>query len=411
MNPLAHAEQAVIGAIFLDPGQLDRLTPWLRPEHFYRPAHQALYASTLALRERAHPGSTAVVGAVPVSWVADAVTEAGTRTRGVTASYAHQLVTACPNPGNAAVYGRMVLEGAIHRTVAEHAVRLHQAARADTVRGSAEETLVRADALAGTLADLARRWGTDARPVPPPASPQPAPRTTVVTDGDLHADEEFLLACLAARPDQFGTVVGWLRPEDFADPGHQHLYRALGALNHRGEPVDQLTVLWEVQRRGALNGHILDTERVVHLLDPLAVAGAADFFGERVVGAALVRTAAESAQQVRALAEDAAVPAGRLIGHALHALGPLDEVRRRWHTARTGPAPEEKSYTRNGRRRNGQRPPALAADPAVPPRRPRPPLPYPLFLPVRPDGAPHERAHRPRHDGEGGAVRRGCRGR
>ncbi|WP_306584243.1 DnaB-like helicase N-terminal domain-containing protein, partial [Streptomyces clavuligerus] len=174
----------------------------------------------------------------------------------------------------------------------------------------------------------------------PPAGPEPGPRTPAV-DEDLHADEEFLLACLAARPDQIGTVVGWLRPEDFADPGHQQLYRALGALNHRGEPVDQLTVLWEVQRRGALNGHTLDAERVVRVLDPLAVAGSADYFGERVVGAALVRTAAESAQQVRALAEDEALPAGRLIGHALHALGPLDEVRRRWHTARTAPAPEK----------------------------------------------------------------------
>ncbi|MGV9312074.1 DnaB-like helicase N-terminal domain-containing protein [Streptomyces sp. NPDC003691] len=341
MNPLHRAEQAVLGAVFLDPGQLERLSPWLRPEHLYRPAHQALYASALALRERGHPGSTAAAGSVPVSWVADAVTEAGTRTRGVTASYAHQLVAACPRPEHAVVYGRMVLEGAIHRTVAEHAVRLHQAARADTVRGGAEETLLRADALATVLADLARRWGTDPRPVPPPAQPEPAPRATAVADGDLLADEEFLLACLAARPDQLDAVVGWLRPGDFADPGHQQLYRALGALHHRGEPVDQLTVLWEVQRRGALTSGSLDTERVLTVCDPLAVAGSAEHFGEQVIGAAPVRTAAESARQIRALAEDAALPAGRLIGHALHALGPLDAVRRRWHTARTSPVPEK----------------------------------------------------------------------
>ncbi|MER5494233.1 DnaB-like helicase N-terminal domain-containing protein [Streptomyces sp. NPDC002490] len=385
MTPLDRAEQAVIGAVFLDPSQLDRLTPWLRPEHFSRPSHQALYASVLALRERAHPGSTAVVGAVPVSWVADAVTEAGTRTRGVTASYAHQLVAACPHFGNAVVYGRMVLEGAIHRTVAEHAVRLHQAARADTVRGGAEETLLRADALAGMLGDLARRWSVDARPVPPPTGPELVARAPAV-DGELHADEEFLLACLASRPDQFGVVVGWLRPEDFADLGHQQLYQALGALHHRGEPVDQLTVLWEAQRRGALNDLDLDAERVLHLLDPLGVAGSADYFGERVVSAALVRTAAESAQRIRALAEDAAVPAGRLIGHALHALGPLDEVRRRWHTARSGPppgkpqppAPERASPGRAEAARARSRPhrvapqPLAAAAPApVPSRTPR----------------------------------------
>nr|EIF92707.1 hypothetical protein [Streptomyces tsukubensis NRRL18488] len=339
MNPLVRAEQAVLGAVFLDPSQLERLSPWLRPEHFYRPAHQALYGAALALRERGHPGSTAATGSVPVSWVADAVTEAGTRTRGVTASYAHQLVAACPRPEHASVYGRMVLEGAIHRTVAEHAVRLHQAARADTVRGSIEETLLRADALAGVLADLARRWGTDPRPVPPPVAP--VPRATTVVDGDLLADEEFLLACLTARPDQLDAVVGWLRPSDFGDPGHQQLYRALGALHHRGEPVDQLTVLWEVQRRGALTSGALDAERVLTVCDPLALAGSAEHFGEQVIATALVRTATESARQIRALAEDAALPAGRLIGHALHALGPLDEIRQRWHTARTGPAPDK----------------------------------------------------------------------
>ncbi|WP_323393688.1 DnaB-like helicase N-terminal domain-containing protein, partial [Streptomyces jumonjinensis] len=141
------------------------------------------------------------------------------------------------------------------------------------------------------------------------------------------------------RPDQLDAVVGWLRPGDFADLGHQQLYRALGALHHRGEPVDQLTVLWEAQRRGALTDRSLDAERVLAVCDPLTLSGSAEHFGEQVVAAALVRTAAESAQQVQALAEDAALPAGRLIGHALHALGPLDEVRRRWHTARTGPVP------------------------------------------------------------------------
>ncbi|MGW1281750.1 DnaB-like helicase N-terminal domain-containing protein [Streptomyces tsukubensis] len=386
MNPLHRAEQAVLGAVFLDPGQLERLSPWLRPEHFYRPAHQALYGAALALRDRGHPGSTAAAGAVPVSWVADAVAEAGTRTRGVTASYAHQLVAACPRPEHAVVYGRMVLEGAIHRTVAEHAVRLHQAARADAVRGGTEETLLRADALAGALADLASRWGTDPRPVPPTTAPEPAPRATAVADGDVYADEKFLLACLAARPDQLGTVVGWLRPSDFADPGHQQLFWALGALHHRGEPVDQLTVLWEVQRRGALTHSSLDAERVLTVCDPLAVAGSAEHFGEQVVAAALVRTAAESAQRIRALAEDAAVPAGRLIGHALHALGPLDEVRQRWHTARTGPAPDKPSPPAPGRSSSGRveaararsRPrrtaaptPSAASLPAVPARTPR----------------------------------------
>lgn len=53
----------------------------------------------------------------------------------------------------------------------------------------------------------------------------------------------------------------------------------------------------------------------------------------------LAHTAAASARAVRALAEDEALVPGRLINYALHALGPLDEVRARWETANGTPAP------------------------------------------------------------------------
>lgn len=56
--------------------------------------------------------------------------------RGLTAAYAHTLIQACPRTEHAPEYGRMVLEGAFHPTVAQHPIRLHQAARADAVQGS-----------------------------------------------------------------------------------------------------------------------------------------------------------------------------------------------------------------------------------------------------------------------------------
>lgn len=118
MRPLLQAEQAVLGAVLLDPGQLDRLG-WLEPEHFYRPAHQALFAALRHLRKAGQPVLTAD-GTVPLAWVSDAVAEAGKHTRGLTSVYAHTLISACPRPAHAPVYGRMVLEGAIHRTVTEH---------------------------------------------------------------------------------------------------------------------------------------------------------------------------------------------------------------------------------------------------------------------------------------------------
>ncbi|MEU9342026.1 DnaB-like helicase N-terminal domain-containing protein [Streptomyces sp. NPDC048278] len=360
MTPLVQAEQAVLGAVFLDPGQLDHLSPWLRPDHFYRPAHQALYAAMLRLHAEGHPAATANAGEpVPLAWLTDTVREASTRTRGLTASHAHALVAACPTPVHAPVYGRMVLEGAIHRSVAQHAIRLHQAARADGIRGEVEETIHHAQILSEVLTDLAHRWGTEPRPLPPPAaSESPVPQRQPV-DEKVLADEEFLLGCLSVRPDQLLDVVGWLHPVDFADTGHRHIYRSLGALHHRGEPIDQLTVLWETQRRGALADGTLDAERVLRICDPLAFSGAAEYFGERVVQASLVRTATAAARQVRALADTESLAPGRLIGYALHALGPLDDVRRRWRTASAG----ESDPVRPGGPR-GAPPPAARIDAA-----------------------------------------------
>ncbi|MGW7523031.1 DnaB-like helicase N-terminal domain-containing protein [Streptomyces sp. NPDC054783] len=333
MTPLVHAEQAVLGAIFLEPGQLDRLSPWLRPEHFSRPAHAAVYNAMLELKADGHPAAGTKAGIpVPLAWVTDTLHEASTRTRGLTASYLHSLVSACPRPDHAAVYGRMVLEGAIHRGVAKHAARLHQAALAASRAGTVTETLHHAQVLSDVLADLARGWGTEARPVQPPDAYAPQTEHPQPVGERVLADEEFLLGCLTSRPEQLLGLVQWLRPGDFADRGHQQIYQALGALHHRGEPIDQLTVLWEVQRRGALVDGTLDAERVRRLCDPL-VGLAAEHVGEQVVQASLVRTATLAAQQVGELADHDALAPGQLIGYALHALGPLDDVRRRLRLA------------------------------------------------------------------------------
>ncbi|MFJ5938568.1 DnaB-like helicase N-terminal domain-containing protein [Streptomyces sp. NPDC093071] len=335
MNPLLKAEQAVLGAVLLDPDQLAHLD-WLAPDHFYRPVHQALFAALRTFRSDGHQAIGAE-GPVPLSWVTDAIEETGRHVRGLTAAYTHSLISACPRTVHAPVYGRMVLEGAIHRTVAEHATRLHQVARADALQGEVEGALRSADVLTGVLTDLARRWGTEPRPVAPPTAPAAVPPP--VRDDQVAEDERFLLAVLTEQPKAVAEVVDWLRPADFADPAHGQLYRCLGALHHRGEPIDRITLLWEAQRRGLLADGTLSGEQLTTLCDDV-IPGSAEWFGERVMRSSLTRTAAASARAVRALAEDEALGPGRLINHALHALGPLNEVRARWRAANGSPAPE-----------------------------------------------------------------------
>ncbi|WP_243761188.1 DnaB-like helicase N-terminal domain-containing protein [Streptomyces sp. YIM 98790] len=141
MKPLHKAEQAVLGAALLEPERVAGLSGWLEPDHFHHPMHQALYAALLKLHRDGHPGMTSAADtATSLSWVNDAVTEAGQHVRGLTSAYAHSLVRACPRPRHAPFYGRMVLEGAIHRRVTEHAIRLHQAARTDAARSEVEDT-------------------------------------------------------------------------------------------------------------------------------------------------------------------------------------------------------------------------------------------------------------------------------
>ncbi|MFZ3572294.1 DnaB-like helicase N-terminal domain-containing protein [Streptomyces sp. BH097] len=339
MTPLDHAEQAVLGALFLDPRQLGRLSDWLRPDHFGHPAHTALYAAMLKLRAEGHPATDQdAARPVPMAWVTDTVQEAGHHTRGLTAVHPHLLVSACPRPEHAPMYGRMVLEGAIHRSVTRHADQLHQAALADLRAGTADETVHQAEILSDVLADLARTWGSEPRPLQPATTHTPRAYPPPQVPDHTLADEEFILGCLATRPEQLLDLVHWLHPDDFAEPGHQHIYRALGALHHRGEPIDQLTTLWETQRRGALADSTLTTEQVRRICDPLAGGGAAEHYGEQILTASLARTAAAAARQVRALSDQEALAPGQLINYALHALSPLDDVRRR-HRIASGPEP------------------------------------------------------------------------
>ncbi|MFJ8853605.1 DnaB-like helicase N-terminal domain-containing protein [Streptomyces sp. NPDC102437] len=389
MNPLLGAEQAVLGSVLLDPGQLSHLD-WLAPDHFYRPVHQALFAALRKLRDDSHPALAEQ--SVPLSWVTDAVDEASTHVRGLTAVYAHTLISACPRPAHAPVYGRMVLEGAIHRSITEHAIRLHQAARADSLQGEVEGALHYADVLTGVLSDLAQRWGTEPRPVAPATPPATVPAVPPPVRADQVAeDERFLLAVLAEQPKAMDEVVGWLRPGDFADPAHGQLYRCLGALHHRGEPIDRVTLLWEAQRRGLLADGTLSGDQLAAICDGVG-PGSAEWLGELVMRSSVTRTAATSARAIRALAENEALAPGRLINHALHALGPLDEVRARWQAAngRSAPTPTAPAPSPTG-------PPPAQVHAALARSTPRPVSPPS----ARPGSAPSPVAVRPPSRGHG----------
>ncbi|WP_404868409.1 DnaB-like helicase N-terminal domain-containing protein [Kitasatospora griseola] len=358
MSPQLEAEQAVLGACLLDPSRVGLLDGWLEPRHFYRPAHERFFAILLAQHAAGHPALAPGAGNEQLrDWALTAITAAAREIPGVTASYGHTLVSACPRSEHATSYGRMVLETAVRRALDEHAHRLLAAVQTASVEATVELT----GALHSVIQRLADAWGTidqrSRRPLPTPPSPENA--STALEGAREH--EQALLSSLLSAPGRIPEIAASLVGEDFVDPGHRAVYLAMTALAHRREPLDELTVLWEVQRRGALAASVISVAQVREICSA-GMPGDPAYWAEHVLRAALLRTAATSAGIVRVMALDASIAAGPLLGSAVQALVPADRVQDRLRAATATPAERDGPVVLSAARRKG----ALSRSPAPP---------------------------------------------
>src|SRR5262249_31408328 len=153
------------------------------------------------------------------------------------------------------------------------------------------DTVHQLDVLHGSLARLARQWGSTLPTNPPPCRQTQSWDSAPTASDAEFTDERMLLGCLSDQPDQLDAGTGWLRPEDFADTAHSRLYRGLAGLHHRGEPVDSVTVLWEAQRRGALADGTLTADTVLDVCRTLG-AGDPTYHGWQTLRSSVLRTAA-----------------------------------------------------------------------------------------------------------------------
>lgn len=112
------AEQAVLGAIFLEPASLITASEVLIPEDFYRASHQKIYNVMLKLADKGEPVDLVTV----TSELADAniLEEIG----GV--SYLSDLANAVPTAANIEYYGRIVEEKSILRRLIRTATTIAQ---------------------------------------------------------------------------------------------------------------------------------------------------------------------------------------------------------------------------------------------------------------------------------------------
>jgi replicative DNA helicase len=311
---LHYAEQALLGALLLDPRQLPGV-PELLPAHFANPSHGALFAAMLTLT----PPDPDAHRTDPV-WPQAVLAAALTAAPGLDAPYLHTLVNACPRPAHAPVYAQMVRAEHVRRTLREHAVRLAQLARDRTLPDPAAAVLDQADALRRFLDRAEPHWprrpGTVPRALPAQAAEAPA-------EEDLDA-ERMLLAAATAHPEDLAPL-GWLHPEDFRLPLHQGLYRSLNAMARHRDPIDPITVLWKARQHAVLNGadpaHVLD----VHS-QPV---GSAEHWAEHLYTRALLTAARTAGREIAELTHDPAHAPHHLIPAARRALAPLTRIRSR----------------------------------------------------------------------------------
>ncbi|MGW5679879.1 DnaB-like helicase N-terminal domain-containing protein [Streptomyces sp. NPDC003860] len=350
--PVHHAEQALLGALLLDPHRLKTIGP-LKPGQFASPAHAAVFAAMTDLT----PPTPAVHTKEPV-WITAVHTHAGEQAPGLQPAYLHTLVSLCPAPQHAPAYARMVR--------ADHARRTLRARAEDLVRAATDPTmpnpvtvLARADALAGFLDNLAGRFPPHPGSLPRTPLPPPPERD----GGDEAAYEERLLvACAVAHP-QALTAMRWLHADDFEVPLYGQLFRCVAQLTHRGDAVDPVTVLWEAQHHSPLSLTLPPREVLALVTTP---AGAAEHWGERVLRRSLLHQARTTGLRICAYADDPANSVHQLVTGSRRALTDLTAVRARWHHA-TRPATTAGAAPESTAARAGPRP--LRTKPATTVRR------------------------------------------
>ncbi|MGL4523162.1 MAG: replicative DNA helicase [Bacilli bacterium] len=101
------AEQAILGAIFLDPQVLITVSEIVMPEDFYRPSHNKIYSTMLKLNEKGEPVDiVTVISLLKDQGILDDV-------GGIT--YINEIADSVPTAANAAHYSQIVEEKSVLR--------------------------------------------------------------------------------------------------------------------------------------------------------------------------------------------------------------------------------------------------------------------------------------------------------
>lgn len=351
--PVFHVEQALLGALLLEPHRLADLTG-ITAGAFSTAAHTALFTAIRSL-----PAPDPAQHTRNTTWLNQVLTAAGKQTRGLTTAYLHHMIQLCPQPRHAPAYARIIEAEHSRRLLRAAAHRLVQTALDTSLPHHVATTLAEASALTTVMGDITAHLPPQSGPLPrTPATP------VVVHDEEAGEEEQVLLATATARPASVERM-RWLTPGDFTRPLHAGLWQCLTTMARRGTPIDPVTVRWEAQHHGLLTNEVQPTGLLGFLSEP---AGSdAEFWGERILQRSLLTTAQNTGGSIETLTDNPATTTYQLIAGARRALAGLNAVRTRWQHA-TSPTPANRPARTSTERapaapRAG--PPPTTAPPAV----------------------------------------------
>lgn len=326
--PVFHVEQALLGALLLDPHRRDDVTV-LTTDSFSTAEHSALYAAVTTL-----PPPDPAEHAKNTTWPDRVLATAREQARGLTVSYLHALVQACPRLDHAATYARMIETAHARRRLQSAAESLVHTARDVSLPRPVQTVLAEADSLSAVVDAVAASVPT--RSGAPPRTTTPPPPTTS-NPAQAVEEEQILLATATTYPATIGAVAHWLLPDDLTLPLHAGLWHCLTTLAHRHDPIDRITVLWEAGQRGLMNGNSDPNSLLRMLAEP---AGSVEHWAERTLQRSLLATAEHTGRRIAAYTEDPANTPFQLVIGARRALADISAIRTRWQHA-TGATPPQ----------------------------------------------------------------------
>ena len=235
-------ERALLGALISDPGLVPRLE-YVEPRDFADDLHRAVYTAIRSLRHATAPSAgdrhTAVARA------------AG---RQVSEDYVRELAANCPDPRHATAYGLRLVQAALYRQMSQSAEALgaqaavlgYAGARVIEVGAESGPQALEAARHLGLVSTALRRHVAALAPTPAPAVQSSAvPPARLVSGQELR--EEHVLTALLQQHRESDQILAFLPAAAFTSPERQEILRAIRRLRQASQPVDELTVIWELQ--------------------------------------------------------------------------------------------------------------------------------------------------------------------